>query len=271
MVTLADGDRMVVGKITAESIQNSLQTERVELNQKFHRAFETFQQTRKQSQGAIAKTLSDSRQSLLDALHHTVDTATQTTDHARAAVGSATQRTWQNVQNVSRASNRAIDTLSDNVHETVNRTTQSLQDSVQRVEQLNTAASETVHSALTTSIRHWLEAHPLIAWILAHPIGTLLLALLSILLGWGLIRAIAHLSERLWLAILQTPVWLGQWLLRSIGIRKKEPGLSALMPAERQAKLALLLSQLETMQAQQDDLLKEIQITIREFEKHEKR
>jgi hypothetical protein len=58
----------------------------------------------------------------------------------------------------------------------------------------------------------WLISSPLLGWGLAHPILGLTAAVAAVVLLGGLLRAIAQLTEQLWVKLLQMPMRVGQWL-----------------------------------------------------------
>ena len=65
----------------------------------------------------------------------------------------------------------------------------------------------------------WASVYPLVQWVLDHPFGSLVTAFLSLYLFWGLLRGLIHLTENLWVKLLQSPIWVVQrlWLWTGIG------------------------------------------------------
>ena len=70
--------------------------------------------------------------------------------------------------------------------------------------------NQNIHQVLWTPLEVWLGEHPLMHWLLAHPFILLGVGLTLLLLLAGLMSAIAHLTQNLWLRLLQLPVQLIQ-------------------------------------------------------------
>lgn len=73
-----------------------------------------------------------------------------------------------------------------------------------------------MQGAVAAMIQNWLAAHPILNWGLAHPVWTLIGLTVLFLLSGGLLRAIAQLTEQLWMGLLQVPMHLGQWMLAQL-------------------------------------------------------
>ncbi|NJO42772.1 MAG: hypothetical protein HC769_23590 [Cyanobacteria bacterium CRU_2_1] len=120
-------------------------------------------------------------------------------------------------------------------------------------------------NSIITPIQDWLTAHPVWNWLLTHPLWLIGLILLILFLVTGLIGAIARLTEAIWLAILQAPLKLIQWLLLGIARLLKIPFTvkkNAAKPTQesQQERLAIILNRLETLKREQDELLQEVRV-----------
>lgn len=73
--------------------------------------------------------------------------------------------------------------------------------------------AETLKNALAGMLQSWLVDHPVLGWCLSHPLWAIASSLLTLFLGWGLLRAIARLVETLWIMLLQIPLQLSRWLV----------------------------------------------------------
>ncbi len=114
-------------------------------------------------------------------------------------------------------------------------------------------------SLIKTPVQNWVDGHPVVAWILEHPIWTIGLVVLGIFLFWGLLKAIAHLSERVWLSLLSFPLRFAQWvfqfgfqLFKFSNSQKEEPQQQE---PEKQEQLMDLLSRLEAVKKEQDEIM----------------
>ncbi len=92
--------------------------------------------------------------------------------------------------------------------------------------------------------------------MLSHPLWAIALLSLTLLLGSGLLRAIARLLEQLWLGLFRAPLSLGQWLLNFV-FRRSTQGGQASSHSGAQAKLQALLQRWEQLQTSQAALLAE--------------
>ncbi len=76
--------------------------------------------------------------------------------------------------------------------------------------------SESIDRAISSYFSQWLGQHPYLSWSLSHPLPSLVIILIWILLLWGLIKAIGRAIEQLGLFILKTPLRLLQPIFGSI-------------------------------------------------------
>jgi hypothetical protein len=88
-----------------------------------------------------------------------------------------------------------------------------------------------MQDAVVAMIQTWLADYPIFNWGLAHPVWTLMGVIALVLLSGGLLRAIAQLTEQLWIRLLQLPMRLGQWILAQLLQLFGRP-FRALLPAE---------------------------------------
>jgi len=125
---------------------------------------------------------------------------------------------------------------------------------------------------LTSPLQNWLSAHPTGYWLVSHPIWLVGLILLCLLLLSGLLGAIAQLTQKLWIFVLQAPLLLTRWIFAAIfqlfGAVFRWKGNTEKLPEnEQQQRLAEILSRLEVLKQEQDELLKEAKtiLTIKEI------
>jgi hypothetical protein len=76
--------------------------------------------------------------------------------------------------------------------------------------------STSIEQAIASYFSNWLSQHVYLAWILAHPLPSLLLLIVGIFLLLGLFKAIGRGMERVWVFLLKTPFRLLQPLFRLI-------------------------------------------------------
>jgi hypothetical protein len=115
--------------------------------------------------------------------------------------------------------------------------------------------------ALSAPFQAWLAQHPLLFWLASHPVWLIAVSLVMLLLLAGLLRAMAGLTEQLWLALLRLPIWLVQWIWRAVFLllrpvlSKAEPPSSSAPTASR---LSELLVRLERLRQEEQELMQVI-------------
>jgi hypothetical protein len=65
-------------------------------------------------------------------------------------------------------------------------------------------------------IQSWLMDHPILGWGLAHPLWALGVAAALLFISGGLLKAIAQLTEQLWMDLLRLPMRVLQWGLAQV-------------------------------------------------------
>lgn len=151
----------------------------------------------------------------------------------------------------------------------------SLEDTIQKAEQLSAVASTAIENAVNDFINHrldalnlWIDAHPAISWTIKsviwgvnHPIYSIIIILLSIFVFWQLIKAFSRLIEQGLLITLISPFKFIQSLFKSnfkplaIFTANSTSDLSLQPNNERLAKL---LTRLEVIKQEQNDILQQI-------------
>lgn len=106
----------------------------------------------------------------------------------------------------------------------------------------------------------WLSDHPAIAWMVAHPLWTVGLLFVVLLMTWGLLGAIARFIQEAWLAILQVPLRLAQFLFRGTFrlFLRAAPSQASLPESAPQNRMNEILSRLEAIHQEEEALMKEM-------------
>lgn len=121
-------------------------------------------------------------------------------------------------------------------------------------------------SRIRLPIQDWLATHPLWNWLLTHPLWLLGTIILLLFLLAGLLGAIASLTEKIWLFVLQAPIRLMQLIF--IGTLKllKIPFLpranSQKSTQSRPERLTVILDRLEALKQEQDALIQEVRSIV---------
>lgn len=140
-----------------------------------------------------------------------------------------------------------VTTTGDKFHDSLDRTLGS-------AERLGNVAVEASERAISTSVMNWLNDHPFLSWLFFHPLITVFVILVSLLLFSGLFRAIGSLSERFWVAIFLLPIKLSRGIFGTIA----RSSFQITETSDKQRRLAFILNRLEEIKREQDALLQEM-------------
>lgn len=129
--------------------------------------------------------------------------------------------------------------------------------------------------SLTAPVQDWLSQHPLLLWLAAHPLWLLGTVLLLLFLLSGLLRAVASLTEKLWLGLLRLPILLMQWAWRgSLFLLRRPAAKSGLLGSTELTnpssdRLTEVLERLETLRQEQDELMQEVKLLLAAKQKNQ--
>lgn len=206
-------------------------------------------------------------------------TFTQTAENAK---NSFTQTAEKAADNVSLASGKAVKTIAetakqaeDSLVETFEKSKNSLEDTIKKAEQLSAVASTAIENAVNDFINHrldainlWIDTHPAISWTIKsliwgvnHPIYSIVIILLSIFIMWQLIKAFSRLIEQGLLVTLTAPFKFVQsffkFSFKPLAIFT-DNSTSDLSSQPNNELLAKLLTRLEVIKQEQNDILQQI-------------
>jgi len=168
--------------------------------------------------------------------------------------------TTEKVKNsLSEASDRAITT-------TLDRTSQ-ISDNV------NDLTRKAIESAIDSTIKNWLNEHPIFLWLVSHPIWGLIIFIFVVFLIFGLFEALTTLIKSIWIFIFKIPQKLIKKTVNLTIISCQNIGYQIWPPnssqnklkltkignkSDRQQRIAEILERLEQLKQEQDRLLTEI-------------
>lgn len=125
--------------------------------------------------------------------------------------------------------------------------------------------SQTLLEPVLKSAQAWIATHPVIAWIVIHPLWAIALFFLVLLLSWGLLGAIARLIQQAWLLILQAPLkiflWLFNNLFKAFSMRAPKAEEPTILE-QREQRLLETLNRLEALQQEQEELMQEVKTIL---------
>ncbi|NJL45804.1 MAG: hypothetical protein HC922_08940 [Leptolyngbyaceae cyanobacterium SM2_3_12] len=118
--------------------------------------------------------------------------------------------------------------------------------------------ADATQSVLLKPVQTWLGEHPLVAWLVMHPLWALALVVAGVLLLAGLWSAIARLTEGFWLTLVRLPFRLGAWIFAATsGVLVKRWVKSPRAPSNAD-RLGEILDRLDALQIEQEMLLAEM-------------
>ncbi|MEB3360310.1 MAG: hypothetical protein VKK04_26540 [Synechococcales bacterium] len=145
----------------------------------------------------------------------------------------------------------------------LDRFTESAGGIFQSVEGITDAVIISLLERLQDAVYGWLAAHPLVLWMVIHPVWSLVGALLALWLILGLFQAIAHYIQQGWLFLLRAPYLLIRWLVGLVFISLQTRSLRALPPAQSAPeigpdRLVEILNRLEDIRQEETELMQEM-------------
>jgi hypothetical protein len=117
---------------------------------------------------------------------------------------------------------------------------------------------EALQSTLAQPLQRWLADHPLAGWLVVHPLWLLALVVVAILLFAGLWSALARLTEGFWLTLVRLPFQISVWLFTSLASGLTQQWARAAKPDPAPDRLSEIMVRLESLQTEQETLLKEM-------------
>ena len=195
----------------------------------------------------------------------TNNTIQQVTGVAEKAKETLNQLKAQSIDQINLTTTQAIDQLT----ETSNKAQASLNQTIHNTTQLNDTAQKALQQAIITSVNNWLETHPLLAWLIAHPISTLILLFLLCFLLGVLLVAIAQLTTHFWLTTLRFPLKVSGWLVPKMSqtFSNQVKGNKTKTPSpinDQQQRLLSITARLEELKREQEDLWQEMRLILSE-------
>lgn len=254
------------------------------LTQTTNSAVNTVNQATNNALGTVAEKTEKARLSISEVANQAVSLVSESTNKAVDAVShsAATAK-----ETINQTTNSAVNTLNQSTSqavETVNQATEkakaSLEDSINKAGNMSGAASDAIKSAINGTVKDWIDAHPVVFWLVSHPLISLAMLLLFIFIIFGFFQGLSSFFAKGWLFILQSPIKFMQRVL-SVGSKSvsnvggvavnslvsknpQDKNNSALQlrgvesnSLESQERIANILTRLEAIRQEQNQLLQE--------------
>ena len=113
--------------------------------------------------------------------------------------------------------------------------------------------------ALQSLTNSWIEKHPLVFWLLQHPVISLTSLFILTVLLFRLFSALAQLLDKLWIWLLKLPILLIKFLLSLRGKTLKTASINSdgelKLGTEKMGKI---IEKLELIERQQQQIIREL-------------
>ncbi|MEG4582074.1 hypothetical protein QUA71_21050 [Microcoleus sp. MON1_C5] len=304
-------------EVALSDVSQSFQKTKEFFIEKFGKAVDSVLQATAQAKSSLSESANHAKEDLTQTTNSAVNAVNQATNNALGTVADKTEKARisisevanQAVSRVSETTNKAVDAVSHSAataKETINQTTNSvvstlnqstsqavesvtqapekakasLEDSLQKAGIMSDATSNALQSAIDGMFKNWMDSHPVVFWLVSHPLISLAMLLLFIFIILGFLQALGNFFAKGWLFILQIPLKLMQGVL-SLGSKSvsnlggvvvnslvsknpKDKNNSALQlrgvesnSLESQERIANILIRLEAIRQEQNQLLQE--------------
>ena len=206
-------------------------------------AVNSFNQNVQQTKNAVLESSSQSVETINQATGRARDTITET---ASSTLGNVTEKSGQLLNSITNATN----TLKD-----------SLQTTIEKIDSLNQTLSDGIQASINSSLNSWIDKHPLLVWLINHPLQCFGILLLGLFLFSGLLGAISRITEKFWLFVLTYPfkIFSNSWLLISKSLQKDDDN----QKTEAQKRVTEILSRLESIRQEQTLLSQELESLLK--------
>lgn len=214
-----------------------------------------------QANNTLNKLANEAKQSLNHSFSDTANNLNQITDKAVGAIADKAKQTEDLIINKSQ-------TL-----------VTSVEDNFQKVEKIGTTISTEIEKSINSlfnhqldNIQHWIDVHPTISWMLKfilwsinHPLFGLITILVLLFSIWQLFKVFGRLIENGLLVTLTAPFKLVASLLKfnfqPLSFLGSNPQ-DTLKSEDKQDRLSQLLSRLETLKQEQNNIIQEISTLV---------
>lgn len=198
------------------------------------------------SQGSLSETAAQTKSVLTQIRNQAVEnpTANRVSEFTSSATEKLFETTTATLNSVTDATGKA---------------STSLEDTFQKVGNLNNSIQEATQAAIRSLMNDWLSEHPIMGWLFHHPVMTLVLILVSLLLLFGLFQAIFRVIEQFWVTLFKSPLLLGKTLLGFRAVNSVEPvHSSGIVSTSGSEQVSQLLARLDQIQQEQKKILQEL-------------
>lgn len=213
-----------------------------------------------QESSQVVNTVTEAAEKAKNSLIQTTTNAvTNINETSKNALGAIAQTAQKAKETISQTSVQAV----DSINQVSEQAKASLEETIQKTEGLSHTLTEGIENAINNYIADWMNHHVILAWLLTHPLYSIGILLVSIVLIWGLFQALGGLIVKSWMAVLVSPVMLVRSLLpktvKLTSTANKNGSLSPKSDSEyTRERCKTILHRLNEIKQEQDTLLQEL-------------
>lgn len=212
---------------------------------------------------AVSQSTAQAITSLNQVSHQASGTVLDATEKAKLIL---TESTDQTVHRLTEASHQAVSQVTRATEEAK----LSLESVVQQAEKVSNGFSNSIEASLASLIQKWMEAHPLIYYLMSHPLQALGLFIITIFLFAGLINGLWILNQKLCSFMLRSPLTfiafissksskkIGSWFKSNHSANGVEKEAALMTNWESQKRIVEISRRLDELKSEENSLLKEL-------------
>lgn len=213
-----------------------------------------------QESSQVVNTVTEAAEKAKNSLIQTTTNAvTSINETSKNALGAIAQTAQKAKETISQTSVQAV----DSINQVSEQAKASLEETIQKIEGLSHTLTEGIENVINNYVTNWMNHHVILAWLLTHPLYSIGIFLVSIVLIWGLFQALGGLIVKSWMAVLVSPVMLVRSLLpktvKLTSTANKNGFLSPKSDSEyTRERCKTILHRLNEIKQEQDTLLQEL-------------
>jgi hypothetical protein len=229
----------------------------------------------------ITKNLQNTKNFLDSSIDTVVNTVNQNTQKAKTVIVESTSQSIEGISqitentrtNLAKAADNTMDSVTEKTGQLINGITstasnlkESLQTTIEKIDNLNHTLSEGIQSSIDASLNSWIDNHPQLVWSINHPLQSVGILILLLIMSAGLLGAISDITKNFWLSLFTFPLKIISkvWSTISNLSKKNNDGQKNISgETETQKRIAEILSHLEANRKEESLLLQELESLLK--------
>lgn len=151
--------------------------------------------------------------SISETTNKTVEVVSQTTSNtinivnekSSQAINKISEITAQTKDAIAQTTHNLTDTATTATNQAIEKLTGVAESAIKTEENWSDSMTQAVQNAITPGMAKWINSHPVIIWLLNHPLIAFGMSLLAIFIIWGFLQIVSDVAKTVCLFILTTP------------------------------------------------------------------